>query len=68
MKLLVSNLILFLFACTQAIAQSSGAGQSPYSDEKFDPPANVAWYTDPLTVGGIILVVGIIVLYIWKKK
>ena len=67
MKLL-TTFYLFVFSCAHLLAQSSGAGESPYSDQKFDPPANAAWYTSPLTVGGIILVLVIVFLYAWKRR
>lgn len=62
----LSTLFFSLLAFAQLMAQA--ASESPYSDQSYDPPANSSWYSDPLVTGGMILVAGIIVLYIWKKK
>jgi LPXTG-motif cell wall-anchored protein len=59
-----------LFAVGDLIAQgASAASDSPYSDQKYVPPDDPAWYETPtLWIGLALLVIVLVVLYMRRKK
>ena len=59
---------LFISLITVIQLNAQASAESPYSDQTFDPAVNTGWYTHPLTVGSIILIGAIILLYIKRKR
>lgn len=60
---------LLLVAVSTLAAQAPASSDSPYSDQKFTPPENPAWYETPsLWIALALLLVVLIVLRMRKKE
>jgi len=60
------------FICLQSvrlIAQAPASSDSPYSDQKFTPADEPAWYETPaIWIGIALLLIVLIVLYIRRNR
>jgi|AntRauTorckE5430_2_1112549.scaffolds.fasta_scaffold07711_2 cell division protein FtsW (lipid II flippase) len=59
---------LLLISGTTLIAQAPASSNSPYSDQKFTPPDNPAWYETPTLWIALILVVIVLIVMRMRKK
>lgn len=57
-----------LLAASGLLAQHSNAGESIYSDQEFDPIGKEAWYETPFLWVGLVMVVGVIVLFVLRSR
>lgn len=65
---LLATAYLYLVSWATAIGQIPEYGESPYSDQKYDPPTNPAWYESPYLWVGVVLALVLVGIILFRRS